>query len=87
MLQKHVFLSFPFQVLLFDRSVGPVTQLAVAEVFGIAVFRTGRPGVDPDHARRVFVFRLSDLDDLLDEEGGQSDWANNNDLVLRSLGK
>ncbi len=37
------------------------------EVFGILVFRTGRPG-DPDGARRVFVFRLSDLDEFIEAD-------------------
>jgi len=48
------------QVLLFDRSVGVGEQLNVVEIFGILIMRT-RDG-------NVFVFRLSDLDELLETD-------------------
>ena len=55
-------ISFAIQVLLFDRSLGPAVQLDVIEPYGIMVFRTG--GDDG----RVYVFRLADLDEFLEED-------------------
>ena len=50
--------------MLFDRSVGVVAQLDVIEVYGIILFRTA-----DHHHGRVFVFRLSELEEFQDEDG------------------
>ena len=46
------------QVLLFDRSFGPVVQLSVVEKYGIILFRSDR----------IFVFRLSDLQEFTEAD-------------------
>lgn len=57
----------PLQVLLFNRSVGIVVQLNVIEMYGILLFRTEREKKGGEEGR-VYVFRLSDLSDFVEED-------------------